>query len=187
MYEVRVHGRDHLLVCAAMETMALAAVVDHVYFQIGPPPRAPRPHRDHVGWCRLDRRLIRASGPVRTPDCLIVIDAGLPGLPDATVGLPPGGLVIAGSAGPAVLDPPRDGWDLAVVPAVRLPRVPAAGPEPVAALLGAFTALTGRLRLDAVRTAAGIRFGACRAPDAMRAVEEAYDLVRAGQTAHGYA
>lgn len=117
-----------------------------------------------VSFCRIDDRPIRVREPIVSPDAVIVVDPTLLHQVDLFGGLQPAGYVLMN--GSREIDELRladlrqrvPGERLRTVPATELAREHLGRPLPNAALLGAFSALTGVVSIASVASAIRERF-----------------------------
>lgn len=180
MLQIRIHGRGGQGVVTAAELLALAAFEQGRHAQAFPSFGSERTGAPVVAFCRIADHEIRLREPVLEPDCLIVQDATLFKAMDVFQGLKREGYVLINS---------NKAWaDLHVDEAVqRLPKghaviVPASDiamkhvgrPLPNAALLGAFAALTGLVRIESVEKAIEEAFTGRIVEANVRAAREAY-------------
>ncbi|PHP51963.1 2-oxoacid:acceptor oxidoreductase family protein [Actinomyces ruminis] len=165
MFQIRIHGRGGQGVVTASDLLAYAAFKEDRYAQAFPSFGSERTGAPVVSYCRIDTRPIRAHEPVLTPDAVIIQDPTLLGAIDVFAGLRPGGYALINSA------KSFDSFDLdpdtvAAVPPEHRLTVPATDlamehlgrPLPNAVLLGAFTAITDVLGIEAVCAAIADRF-----------------------------
>ncbi|MFI6674320.1 2-oxoacid:acceptor oxidoreductase family protein [Kribbella sp. NPDC050470] len=183
MFEVRVHGRGGQGVVTTAELLSAAAFAEGRQAQAFPTFGSERTGAPVVGFCRFDDLPIRSHEPVANPDAVIVQDASLVHQVDVFGGLRDDGYVLVNtsrSLSELGLDafagrfrPER----VTAVPATELALTHLGRPLPGAVLLGAFAALTGRLRLESVVAAIRERFAGPIAAGNVAAVEEAYTRV----------
>jgi pyruvate ferredoxin oxidoreductase gamma subunit len=177
MFQIRVHGRGGQGVVTAAELLSMAAFAEGAWAQAFPSFGSERTGAPVAAFCRISDRPIRTREPIATPDCVIVQDPTLTGHVDLLAGLRPGGWVLVNSTDPVALR--ADDATVLTVPATQLALRYIGKPVPNAALLGGFAALTGRLRLESVRSAIRDRFPARLADGNIAAAEVAYRMVRA--------
>ncbi|SDM56773.1 2-oxoacid:acceptor oxidoreductase family protein [Actinomyces ruminicola] len=165
MFQIRIHGRGGQGVVTAADLLAYAAFKEDRYAQAFPSFGSERTGAPVVSYCRIDTSPIRTHEPVLTPDAVIVQDPTLLGAIDVFAGLRPGGYALINSSRPFAtfdLDPDT----VAAVPLEHRLTVPATElamehlgrPLPNAVLLGAFTAVTDVLGIEAVCAAIADRF-----------------------------
>jgi pyruvate ferredoxin oxidoreductase gamma subunit len=183
MFQVRIHGRGGQGVVTSAELLSVAAFVEGRHAQAFPSFGAERTGAPVEAYCRIAEVPIRLREPVRHPDAVIVQDATLRRHLDVFAGLVAGGYVVFNSL--------RD-WEglgldayadklcrerTVIVPATELAIEHIGRPLPGAALLGAFAALTGQVRLEAVTVAIRKRFPARLADGNVAAATAAYHYV----------
>ena len=185
MFSVRMHGRGGQGVVTAAELLSVAAFSEGRHAQAFPTFGSERTGAPVVSFCRIDDRPIRLREPISEPDAVVVQDPTLLHQVAVFDGLGPAGYLLVNTVKDlATLNIDEalarlDSGRVVAVPATELAREHLGRPLPNAALLGAFAALTGQVRLEAVLDAIRGRF-----PDALgeansRAARAAHDLVRA--------
>ncbi|MGW1344448.1 2-oxoacid:acceptor oxidoreductase family protein [Kribbella sp. NPDC002412] len=183
MFEVRIHGRGGQGVVTTAELLSVAAFAEGRRAQAFPTFGSERTGAPVVGFCRFDDLPIRSHEPVAKPDAVIVQDASLVHQVDVFSGLQDDGYLLVNTSRSL----PKLGLDSVVgrfrpervmaVPATELALTHLGRPLPGAVLLGAFAALTGRLRLESVVAAVRERFAGSVAAGNISAVEDAYARV----------
>jgi pyruvate ferredoxin oxidoreductase gamma subunit len=164
MFQVRFHGRGGQGAVTAAELLSVAAFLEGKHAQAFPSFGPERTGAPVVAFCRIDDRPIRTHEPVAEPDAVVVQDATLLHAVMVFEGLAPRGFVLLNS-GRSLHDlgvddvarflPPRHA---VAVAASDLARAHLGRPLPNAALLGALSALTGVVAIDAVVRAIHGRF-----------------------------
>lgn len=185
MIQIRIHGRGGQGVVTAAEMLSVAAFLEGRHAQAFPSFGSERTGAPVVAFCRIDDKPIRLREPIQKPDILIVQDATLFKALDVTEGLSPDGFLLVNTARP--LDEIHGVSLLARVPEGHAQAVPATElalarigrPAPNTALLGAFTALTGVVRLDSVIAAIHRAFPGKLGEANEQAAREAHALVAA--------
>lgn len=163
MLQVRIHGRGGQGVVTAAEVLALAAFDEGRHAQAFPVVASERTGAPVVASVRISDDPIRVHVPVSSPDVVIVADATLLHQVDVFAGLGPDGWVLVNSGrtpealGLGDLVVTHSGHCL-TVPASELALAHVGRAVPIAALLGAFAALTGLVSLRSVRQAVEERF-----------------------------
>ena len=176
----------------AAELVSVAAFDEGLHAQAFPSFGSERTGAPVVSFCRLDQVPIRTREPVSEPDALIVQDPTLLHQVDLFAGLGPEGYLLINSG--------RDFEELGLgefvagfrperalaIPAGEVARRHLGKPLPNAALLGAFAALTGRLRLGSVQDAIRGRFPGRAGEGNAAAAAECFELVagRVGEASH---
>jgi pyruvate ferredoxin oxidoreductase gamma subunit len=162
MLEIRFHGRGGQGVVTAAELLSVAAFVEGQHAQAIPSFGSERTGAPVVSFCRLHDAPIRAHDPIVTPDVVVVGDATLLHQVDVFGGLRSDGYVLINTSRSAdelgLGDLSERVSYLITVPATELAREHLGRPLPNAALLGAFSALTGAVSLASVQTAILHRF-----------------------------
>ena len=162
MFQVRIHGRGGQGVVTAAELLAVAVFNEGKHAQAFPSFGSERTGAPVVAYCRISDHEIRAREPIMEPDALIIQDPSLIKQIDLFAGLKPGGFVIINSIDSAEelhlaqkIAVPNS---LAILPATEIAMTHLGRPVPNAVLLGAFSALTGVVSLDAVTNAINEKF-----------------------------
>ena len=179
MFQVRIHGRGGQGVVTAAELLSVAAFLEGRHAQAFPSFGSERMGAPVVAFCRIDDRPIRVREPILAPDALIVQDPTLLQQVDVFGGMRPRGLVILNSTRSAVeLGLGELDARVITVPATDLAREHLGRPLPNAALLGAFSAISGIVALDSVAAAVRERFAAAPAEANVAAAAAAFDLAK---------
>ena len=159
MFQVRIHGRGGQGVVTAAEILSIAAFDEGKHAQAFPTFGSERTGAPVVAFCRIDDREIRVREPIGEPDALIIQDPTLLHQVDVFSGLRPDGFVLVNTSGDVadlgledLVERMRPGR-FVTVPATELAREHLGRPLPNAALLGAFSALTRVVGLEAVSDA----------------------------------
>jgi len=183
MFQVRIHGRGGQGVVTAAELLAVAAFAEDRYAQAFPSFGSERTGAPVAAFCRIDDRPIRTHEPIATPDAVVVADPSVLHQVDVLHGLRPDGylLVNTGRSAAELAISGAVTARLCLVPATDLAREHVGKPLPNAALLGAFAALTGLVRLDSVEAAIRQRFSRPVAERNIAAARAAFDIVHAAQ------
>ena len=183
MFQIRIHGRGGQGVVTAAELLSVAAFLEGKYAQAFPSFGSERMGAPVVSFCRMDTKEIRLREPIVAPDALIVQDVTLFKAIDVFQGLKDTGyLLVNTNQGFADLHldmvvtklPPSH---TVTVPATELALKHIGRPVPNAALLGAFAALTGMVRLESVAKAIREAFPGTMGDANILAATEAYDAV----------
>ncbi len=183
MFQVRIHGRGGQGVVTAAEILSMAAFAEGRHSQAFPSFGSERMGAPVISFCRIDDRPIRTREPVVEPDALIIQDVTLIHQVDLFAGLSSDGYVLAntsrtfeelGLGGLAHrFQPDR----LLSCPATELALKKLGRPLPNAALLGGFAALTSKISIDAIGTAARQRYPGTVGEQNAAAATAAYELV----------
>lgn len=183
MFQVRFHGRGGQGVVTASELLADAAFREGRHAQAFPSFGSERTGAPVVSFCRIDDKEIRLREPIMEPDALIVQDPTLFKAMDVFQGLRSSGYLLVNStrsfeelhiADHAARLPAGHAQ---VVPASELARQHIGRPLPNAALLGAFAALTGVVKLDSVVAAIRETFSGKIAEANVLAATAAHDAI----------
>ncbi len=185
MFQVRIHGRGGQGVVTAAELLSVAAFLEGKHAQAFPSFGSERTGSPVVSFCRIDDKEIRLREPILEPDGLIVQDPTLFKVTDVFQGLRPGGYLLVNTGkgfdelpiADAVARLPQG--HAHVVPASELALKHIGRPFPNAALLGAFAALTGVVRLSSVATAIREAFSGKLGEANVAAASAAYDAIAA--------
>jgi pyruvate ferredoxin oxidoreductase gamma subunit len=183
MFQVRIHGRGGQGVVTAAELLSVAAFIEGRHAQAFPSFGSERTGAPVVSFCRIDDREIRLREPILEPDALIVQDPTLFAAIDVFAGLKPGGFVLVNTNKrldelpvASVIARLQSGHSRAV-PASDIALKHIGRPLPNAALLGAFAALTGVVKLRSVLTAIREEFSGPIADANVAAAQAAHDAV----------
>ena len=185
MFQVRIHGRGGQGVVTAAELLSVAAFFEDKHSQAFPMFGSERTGAPVVAFCRLSDRPIRLREPIVDPDSLIVQDPTLLHQVDLFAGVGRESYILINTS--RSLDELGIGDFLSAfradrvlaVPATELAREHLGRPLPNAALLGAFSALTGVLAIDSVTAAIRDRFTGRVADGNVAAAQAAHDLAEA--------
>ena len=190
---MRIHGRGGQGVVTAAELLSVAAFVEGHYAQAFPTFGSERTGAPVVSFCRIADEPIRVREPIAEPDALIVQDPTLLHQVDLFAGLGPDGYILINSlrsfeelgAGELLGRFRRE--RLLTVPATDLAREHLGRPLPNAALLGGFSALTGRVSIESVARAIREHFPGRVGEGNVAAAEAAFDYVRERSEEHARA
>ncbi len=193
MFQIRIHGRGGQGVVTGAEMLSVAAFLEGRHAQAFPSFGSERTGAPVVAFCRIDDKEIRLREPIQDPDCLILQDPTLLKVVDVFAGLKPNGYLLVNTAktfddlhlSAAVAKLPRS--HAVIVPATELALKHVRRPAPNAALLGAFAALSGLVRLESVSRAINRAFPGKIGEANAAAAQEAYDFVMAQERAAGAA
>ena len=183
MFQIRIHGRGGQGVVTAAELLSVAAFLEDKHAQAFPSFGSERMGAPVVSFCRIDTKEIRLREPIVAPDALIVQDVTLFKAIDVFLGLKDSGYLLVNtnqSFGDLQLDPvvaKLPAGHAVTVPATELALKHIGRPVPNAALLGAFAALTGTVRLASVATAIHEAFPGAMGNANVAAATEAHDAV----------
>ena len=190
MFQVRIHGRGGQGVVTAAELLSVAAFLEGEHAQAFPSFGSERMGAPVMAFCRIDQVPIRLREPVMQPDALIVQDPTLLQQVDLFEGLSSGGYILLNSTrgfeelGLADFIGKFPAGHCRTVPATELAMKHVGRPLPNAALLGAFSGVTGLLKIESVLAAIHERFPAKIAAANAAAAQAAYDSVRLVEAVH---
>ena len=183
MFQVRVHGRGGQGVVTAAELLSVAAFEEGKHAQAFPSFGSERMGAPVTAFARIDGKAIRLREPVARPDALIVQDPTLLQQVDLFSGLPAEGYLLI-NTGRSLADLGIESLlgrhaedNIVTVPASEIAMRAIGRPLPNAALLGAFAALTGVVKLASLEVAIRRKFGAKVAEANVVAAREAYAAV----------
>jgi pyruvate ferredoxin oxidoreductase gamma subunit len=182
MYQIRIHGRGGQGVVSGAEMLSVAAFLEGRYAQAFPTFGAERMGTRVTAFCRIDDREIRSREPVHSPDALIIQDPTLLHEVDLFDGLQRKGCVLINSAhsfeelGLGEFTRAFRPAQLCMVAATDIALKHVGLPLPNAALLGAFAALSGQLKLSSVLAAIRAKFPRPIAEANVAAAREAHAL-----------
>lgn len=189
MFQIRIHGRGGQGVVTAAELLSVAAFLEDKHAQAFPSFGSERMGAPVVSFCRIDGKEIRLREPIIEPDALIVQDVTLFKAIDVCQGLKSTGYLLVNTnrsfadlhLEPVVAKLPAG--HAVTVPATELALKHIGRPVPNAALLGAFAALTGMVRLDSVAKAIREAFPGKMGEANIAAATEAHDAAARVKTA----
>ena len=182
MVEVRIHGRGGQGVVTASDLLAFAAFEDGHSAQAFPSFGSERTGAPVVSYCRIRDTEIRTREPVLEPDLIIVQDPTLLAIMDVFSGLKPDGYALINSTKSI------DELDLTelveshlpghihVIPATDLAFQYVGRNVPNAVLLGAVTAFTDIVSMEAVEKAIRSKFPTPLAEKNIAAAQAAAEL-----------
>ncbi|MGB5987680.1 MAG: 2-oxoacid:acceptor oxidoreductase family protein [Desulfobacterales bacterium] len=148
--EIRFHGRGGQGAVTAAKMLASAAAEEGKCVASFPMYGFERRGMPVIAFTRVDDKPIREKTQIYTPDCLMVIDPTLLGLPNLFDGLKPGGVLILNSA-KAPKERLADNLEkVGVVNATHIALCEIGRDIPNTALIGALAATTGWISLDSV-------------------------------------
>lgn len=183
MFQVRIHGRGGQGVVTAAELLSVAAFEEGKFSQAFPSFGSERMGAPVMAFTRISDKPIRLREPVARPDALIVQDPTLLHQVDLFNGLPPEGFLLINTGrslaelGIETLLGRHAEENIVTVPATEIAIRSIGRPLPNAALLGAFSALTGAVKLSSLEAAIRRKFSAKVADANIAAAREAYAAV----------
>jgi pyruvate ferredoxin oxidoreductase gamma subunit len=180
--EIRIQGRGGQGTVLAAELIVVAAFEDGKYGQAFPAFGGERRGAPVQAFVRLDAHMIRVRYRVNQPDYVIILDRTLPNMVDVLQGLKPRGLVMIDSE----KSPDTLLWsanaDVIAVPATRIALEVFGQPFVNPAMLGAWSAATGEISVEALQRAYLHRFPGATGEKNSRAVKMGFDFIQAGAT-----
>jgi len=166
----------------AAELMVVAAFEDGKYGQAFPAFGGERRGAPVQAFVRLDARPVRVRYRVNQPDHVIIMDRKLPNMVDVLDGLKPGGLALIDSEESPVALLWSTNAPVYAVPATRMALNVLNQPFVNPVMLGAWAAVTGEIRVEAIQRAYQHRFPGSLGEKNSRAVQMGYDFIRSGAT-----
>jgi pyruvate ferredoxin oxidoreductase gamma subunit len=179
MKEIRIHARAGQGAITTAMLLALAAFKENTYALAFPHFGAERMGAPLNAYVRLNHSPINIRTQVREPDYVLVQDATLLRGYDVTTGLKPRGVVIINEEVEAADLGLRKGVRVMTIPASRIAAETVGRADRVnTALLGAFSAATGEVGMEALREAILERFPGAVGKKNVEALDRAYELAR---------
>ncbi len=177
MIEIRIHGRGGQGNVAAAELLAVAAFHDGKFAQAFPAFGAERVGAPVQAFVRIDDKKIRLREEVRTPDYLIVQDAGLISTVPVLDGLKPGGFILVNSDKSPEELKLKTTATIQTIPATEIALEIIGRPIPNAIMIGAFCSITGIVSLEAVQRAIVEKFPGNVGANNVAALERAHEYI----------
>ncbi|MFI5304588.1 MAG: 2-oxoacid:acceptor oxidoreductase family protein [Nitrospiria bacterium] len=183
MLQIRIHGRGGQGVITAAELLSIAAFIEGKFSQAFPSFGSERMGAPVMAFCRISDNEIRLREPVLNPDVLIIQDPTLLHQVDLFSGLNGSGYVLINSAksleglGIKEFLKRYPSYQFCAVPATELALENIGRPLPNAALLGGFSALTGNLKIDSVKSAIRERWPGLTGESNAKVAESAYEYI----------
>ncbi|MBM3554563.1 MAG: 2-oxoacid:acceptor oxidoreductase [Alphaproteobacteria bacterium] len=193
MFQIRIHGRGGQGVVTAAEMLSVAAFLEGRHAQAFPSFGSERTGAPVVAFCRIADKEIRLREPILEPDCLIVQDPTLFKSVDVFAGLKSGGYLLVNTNKSfddlhiASVAAKLPAGHAVIVPASELALKHVGRPLPNAALVGAFAALSGLVRVESVARAIEETFPGKVGAANVAAALAAHDIVMAQERAAGAA
>lgn len=148
--EIRFHGRGGQGAVMAAKMLASACAAEGQKVASFPMYGFERRGMPVIAFTRFDKDPIREKTQIYTPDCLMVIDPTLMGLPNLFDGLKPDGVLILNSARPLANRPSENLAKVGTVNATHVALCEIGRDIPNTCLIGALAATTGWMSLDSV-------------------------------------
>ena len=174
--EVRIHGRGGQGSVTAAELIAVAAFESGMYAQAFPAFGVERRGAPVQAFIRIADEKIRLRSQIYEPDYVIVQDATLIRDVNVFLGLKKGGIAIVNTEKPLGSAVPPD-VRIITVDATQIALDVLGMPITNTALLGAFAAASGVIRIPALEIALRHRFSTELAEKNIEASRRAYDIV----------
>ncbi len=175
MKEIRFHGRGGQGVVTAAEVLAAAALYEGKYGQSFPFFGPERRGAPVVSYLRVDESPIRHRQGVYAPDAVVVLDPQLPNIINVMAGLKSKGVVVFNSrTSPPAFKLEGNPMMIASVDATGIALEIIGRPITNMVMLGAFSAATGWLTMDAISKAIQERFTGESAEKNEKATRMAY-------------
>jgi len=130
-----------------------------------------------IAFTRFDDHIIREKTQIYTPDCLMVIDPTLLGLPTLFTGLKPDGTLILNSAHKLETRPSDNLKRLGIINATQVALCEIGRDIPNTCLIGALAKTTGWVKLESVITALSEYLGGDILEKNIRNAERGYNEV----------
>jgi 2-oxoacid:acceptor oxidoreductase gamma subunit (pyruvate/2-ketoisovalerate family) len=157
--EIRFHGRGGQGVVTAAEVLATATLYEDKYGQSFPFFGPERRGAPVVSYLRIDDQPIRLRMGIYYPDAVVVLDPQLPNIINVMAGLKNGGVGIFNSrTSPPIFNLEGKARKIASVDATGIALEVIGRPITNMVMLGAFSAATGWLTMDAISKAIKERF-----------------------------
>ena len=188
MFQVRIHGRGGQGVVTGAEMLSIAAFLGGRHAQAFPSFGSERTGAPVVAFCRVDDKEIRLREPIMQPDAIIIQDPTLLHQVDVFGGLKKDGYILINTtrslAALGLEEFVRDFHvdRICTVGATEIAMKHVGRPLPNAALLGGFSALSGRISLDSVAAAIREKFSGKVAEGNVAAAKAAYEEVLHAET-----
>lgn len=189
MFEVRLHGRGGQGVVTAAELLSVAAFDEGRHAQAFPSFGSERTGAPVASFCRIADADIRLREPIVDPDALIIQDPTLFHSVDVFSGLKPHGYLLINSTktlselGITEITDALPEGHVRCVQATEIAMRHIGRPLPNAALLGAFSAITGVVGLEAVLKAIRERFAGTVGAANVAAAKDAFVAVKTEEAA----
>jgi len=185
MIEIRMHGRGGQGAVVACKILAGALYKEGKFAQSFPSFGVERRGAPVMAFTRIDNKPIHLRTEIYEPDYLIVLDATLLQTIDVTIGLKPGGKILINSSIPAESFNLPEKFNVMTIDASLIAIKHGLGtrtaPIVNTAILGAFSAFTGVVGIEAIEDA--IRESVpVKADENALATHEAFEAIKINQT-----
>lgn len=180
MKEISIHGRGGQGSLVLAQFMAIAALEDGKYGQAFPflGGGGERRGKAIMAFCRLNDKPIRLRSRVDKADYVILQDATILNEVDVASGLKPGGMILVNTDKSGEELGLKGDFQLFSFSADELAREILGRPIMNTALLGAFSAMTGELSLDATLKAVQSKFPGILGEKNAQVVEQSYQMLK---------
>jgi pyruvate ferredoxin oxidoreductase gamma subunit len=182
MKEISIHGRGGQGSLVLAQFMAIAALEDGKYGQAFPflGGGGERRGKPIMAFCRLSDSHIRVRSRVGQADYVILQDATIPGEVDVAATVKPGGMMLVNTDKSADDLEVKGDFQVLTFSAEDLAREILGRPIMNTALLGAFSAMTKELSLEASLKAVRSKFAGELGEKNARVVEQSYQMLQGG-------
>ncbi len=175
MIEVRFHGRGGQGAVTAAELLAVGAAESGNYVQSFPFFGVERRGAPVQAFCRISDKEIRIHQNVYTPDYIVVLDSTLLQAVDVSAGLKKGGVAVVNTNKQVKIKGAEATY---CVDATGIARKHLGKPIVNTAMLGAFAAVTGLVKIDALEKAIRHRFEGELGEKNVAAIRECYEVLK---------
>jgi len=174
--EIRLHGRGGQGAVTANEILAEAAYLDGKFSQAIPMYGTERRGAPVTAFLRIDDVRVRERDLVHEPDIVVCLDPAIAQRPSVVEGIKPSGLFIANYPYPAEKLPLGGNFKVAVIDATKIALETLGRPITNTSILGAFSKITGLVKLESVEKAVMHRFPGRMGEMNVNAVRKSYEL-----------
>lgn len=185
MIEIRLHGRGGQGAVTANEILAEAAYYEGKYAQAIPMYGTERRGAPVTAYLRLDEFRVRERDLVHEPDIVMVLDPVIAQRPAVVEGLKEGGLVIANYPHPPEIYPLGGNFMVSTVDATAIALETLKRPITNTAILGAFSKVTGLVKVESIEKAILRRFPGALGEMNVKAVRMAFERTPSPVQARG--
>lgn len=175
MREIRLHGRGGQGVVMAAQIMTAAFFAEGKYAASFPMFGFERRGAPVVAYARVDDVPIREKTQIYNPDCLVVLEQTLQGLPMVFDGLRPDGILVLNSAKLPKKKLHENLKTIGVVNATTIAQEEVGIPATNTCILGAFVKATEWINLGSLLSALGEYFKGDLLKKNMRSAERGYE------------
>ncbi len=178
MKEIRIHAR------AGQGAITTATLLGYAYFKEGNYPYAfPNFGAARMGapmnaFVRVDTKPVRLRSQIYEPDYVIIVDATLMRGYNCFSGLKEDGIAIINAKDNLEIPKLKARQKVFLVPANEIALATIGRPLGNTALVGAFAAATGELKLDTLLEVIKLRFSAKIQEGNIQAIKQGYDFVK---------